>query len=92
MAHIDVTRAHTLGVDGARQTMEEVAAELREEFPFRTHWEGDTLVARGAGFDAEFVTEPDHVRVLVRLGMFLRPMRRKIRDEIEAYLDRYIEA
>ena len=91
MAHIDLTRTHTLGLDGARQTMEQVAADLKDEFPFRTHWEDDTLVARGAGFDAEFVTEPERVRVLVRLGMFLRPMRRKIRDEIETYLDRYID-
>ncbi len=92
MAHIDLTRTHDLGLDGARLAAEEVAAELRDEFPFRTHWDGDTLVARGAGFDAEFVTESDSVRVLVRLGMFLRPMRRKIHGEIEAYLDRYIAA
>lgn len=90
MAHIDVTRSHALGLDGARQTVEEVADELRDAFPFRTHWDGDTLVARGTGFDAEFVTAPEQVRVLVRLGMFLRPMRRTIRDEIESYLDRYI--
>ena len=90
MAHIDVTRTHALGLEGARETMEQVAADLKDEFPFRTYWEDDTLIARGTGFDAEFVTEPEQVRVLVRLGMFLRPMRRKIHDEIEAYLDRYI--
>lgn len=90
MAHIDVSRPHDLGLDGARHAAEEVAAKLQSEFPFRTHWDGDTLVARGTGFDAEFVAGDEAVRVLVRLGMFLRPMRRKIRDEIEAYLDRYI--
>lgn len=92
MAHIDVSRTHDLGLDGARLAVEEVAAELRDEFPFRTHWEGDVLVARGTGFDAQFVTDDAEVRVLVNLGMFLRPMRRKIRDEVERYLDRYVEA
>ncbi len=92
MAHIDVVRAHALGLAGARRAAEEVAAELRDELPFRTHWEGDTLVARGAGFDAQFVADDEAVRVLVRLGLVLRPMRRKIHGEIEAYLDRYIPA
>ena len=90
MAHIDVSRPHDLGLDGARLAAEEVAAELQEEFPFRAHWEDDTLVAHGTGFNAHFVAEPDSVTVHVKLGMFLRPMRRKIRAEIEAYLDRYI--
>ncbi|MEM1044181.1 MAG: polyhydroxyalkanoic acid system family protein [Bacteroidota bacterium] len=92
MAHIDVTRPHALGLNGARHAAEEVAAELRGAFPFRTHWEGDTLVARGAGFDAQFLAGDDAVRVLVKLGLVLRPMRHRIRGEIEAYLDRYIPA
>lgn len=92
MAHIDVIRSHDLGLDGARHAAEEVAAELQEEFPFRTHWEGDTLIARGAGFNAQFVADDEVVRVLVKLGFVLRPMRRKIHNEIEDYLDRYIPA
>lgn len=90
MAHIDVSRSHDLGLDGARLAAEEVASELQDEFPFHTRWEGDTLVAHGTGFDAHFVAEPDEVSVHVKLGLLLRPMRRKIRAEIEAYLDRYI--
>ncbi len=92
MAHIDVIRPHDLGLDGAREAAEEVAAELQGEFSFRTHWEGDTLVARGAGFDAQFLADHEEVRVLVKLGLVLRPMRRRIHHEIEAYLDRYIPA
>lgn len=90
MAHIDLTRTHALGLDGARLAAEEVVSELNDEFPFHARWEDDTLVARGTGFDARFFAEPDAVRVVVSLGLFLRPMRRKIRDEIEATLDRYI--
>jgi putative polyhydroxyalkanoate system protein len=90
MAHIDVSRNHGLGLDGARLAAEEVVDELRDELPFHAQWEDDTLVARGTGFDARFFAEPDAVRVVVHLGLFLRPMRRKIRDEIEATLDRYL--
>lgn len=90
MAHIDVTRNHVLGLAGARLAAEEVVDELRDELPFHARWEDDTLVARGTGFDARFFAEPDAVRVVVNLGLFLRPMRRKIRDEIEAALDRFI--
>ncbi len=92
MAHIDVTRPHTLGLDGAHRAAEEVAAELQGAFPLHTHWDGDTLVARGKGFDAQFLAGPETVQILVKLGLVLRPMRRKIQSEIERYLDRYVPA
>jgi putative polyhydroxyalkanoate system protein len=89
MAHIDVTRRHHLGLDGARHAAEEVADELRSHLSLRTHWEGDTLVARGTGFNGHFHAAPETVRVTVKLGLALRPLRRSIRSEINDYLDRY---
>lgn len=89
MSHIDVIRRHHLGLDGARQAAEEVADELRSHLSLRTHWEGDTLVARGTGFDGRFHAAPETVRVTVKLGLALRPLRRTIRSEIGDYLDRY---
>lgn len=89
MAHIDVTRHHDLGLDGARRAAEEVADELSGHIALRTHWEGDTLIARGPGFNGHFYAEPHAVRVTVRLGLMLRPLRHTIRSEIDDYLDRY---
>jgi putative polyhydroxyalkanoate system protein len=89
MSHIDVTRAHDLGLDGARHAAEEVVHELSEHLSLRAHWEGDTLVASGTGFDGRFHAEPDYVRVTVDLSFMLRPLRRSIRSEIDEYLDRY---
>ena len=90
--HIDVTRHHDLGLDGARHAAEEVAEELSEHVSLRTHWEGDTLVARGNGFDGQIHAGPDTVRVTASLGLVLRPLRRSIRSEVERYLDRYTVA
>lgn len=89
MSHIDVTRTHNLGLDGARHAAEEVAHELSDHLSLDAYWEGDTLVASGAGFDGRFYAEPDQVRVTVKLSFMLRPLRRNIRSEIEEYLDRY---
>lgn len=89
MAHIDVTRRHDLGLDGARHAAEEVVHELADHMTLEAYWEGDTLVAQGPGFDGHFYAEPDSVRVTVRLGLMLRPLRRTIRSEIDDYLDRY---
>ncbi len=89
MPHIDVTRRHDLGLERARQAAEEVADELSGHIALRTHWEGDTLVARGPGFDGHFHAAHDEVRVTVRLGLMLRPLRYSIRSEIDDYLDRY---
>ncbi len=91
MPHIDVTRRHDLGLAGARLAAEEVADELSGHLALRTHWEGDTLIARGPGFNGHFHAAPDSVRVTVDLGLVLRPLRRSIRSEIDEYLDRYTE-
>lgn len=89
MSHIDVTRAHDLGLNGARHAAEEVVHELSDHLSLSAHWEGDTLIASGTGFDGRFHAEPDQVRVTVKLSFMLRPLRRSIRSEIDEYLDRY---
>ncbi len=92
MPHIDVSRPHDLGREGARRAAEEVVGELRGEpgVSFRSHWEGDTLVASGRGFDARVHAGPDAVRVTADLGLVLRPLRGTLRQQVERYLDRYV--
>jgi putative polyhydroxyalkanoate system protein len=92
MAHIDVSRPHSLGLNGARRAAEDVLDDLRREHQLRldTRWEGDTLHARGRGFEAWLHAQPQTVRVTAHLGMFLRPFRGAIREEVRRYLDHYL--
>ncbi|MDX1530362.1 MAG: polyhydroxyalkanoic acid system family protein [Rhodothermales bacterium] len=89
MSHIDVSRHHRLGLDGAREAAERVADDLRHEFPFESWWEGNTLRVRGTGFKGRIEAHSETVRVAADLGLVLRPLRGRIRAEVEDYLDRY---
>jgi len=91
MAQIDVSRTHHLGQERALSAAERVLEELRHEHGLHldTLWEGDILHARGRGFEAFLEAGSEHIRVQVRLGLFLLPMRGMIRREVNEYLDRY---
>lgn len=88
MAHIDISRPHTLGLDGARHAAEAVAARLVEEFGVRSTWAGDTLRVEGHGVKGALVAHPTVVHVTATLGLMARPFRRALHREIERELDR----
>ncbi|MEO0556954.1 MAG: polyhydroxyalkanoic acid system family protein [Bacteroidota bacterium] len=88
MAHINILRAHSLGLDGARQAAEAVAARLVAEFGVRTSWTGDILRVEGRGVKGALEAQPTVVRVTASLGLVARPFRRALHREIVRELDR----
>lgn len=90
MPHIDITRTHHLGMAGARDAAEAVAADLRSQYRARTAWDGDTLRLTGPGVKGALAVTPTTVRVTADLGLALRPLRRQLHREIETYLDQSI--
>ena len=87
MAHIDITRRHALGHEGARRAAEAVADELRTQYRARTRWDGDTLYVKGPGIKGALTATDDLVRITASLGLALRPLRRSLETEIERRLD-----
>ena len=88
MAAIDISRSHTLGLEGARRAADDVATRLRREYGVATHWEGDSVHVEGRGITGRLDTSSDAVRVTARLGLAARPFRRALQREIERELDR----
>ena len=91
MPHIDVSRPHTLGADGARSAADAVAERLRGELALSTEWQGDRLLFDGSGLTrgvkGQVEAGPDTIRVALDLPLKLRPLRRKIEQEIRDGLD-----
>jgi putative polyhydroxyalkanoate system protein len=91
MPHIDVSRPHALGADGARQATDAVAAKLSREFGLSTTWQGDRLHFDGSGLTrgvtGHLQAGADTIRVALDLPFKLRPLRRKIEQEIQSGLD-----
>jgi len=88
VAHIDISRSHTLGIDGAREAAEAVAERLAAEYGVQSAWSGDTLRVQGRGIKGALEALPTAVRVTASLGLAARPFRRALRREIERELDR----
>lgn len=88
MPHIDISRFHSLGLDGARRAADAVASRLEAEFGVRSFWNGDTLRVEGRGVTGALETSPTLVRVTASLGLVARPFKAALRREIERELDR----
>ena len=68
MPHIDLTRTHPLGRDGARRVAERVAADLRAQYQARTHWDGDTLRLDGPGVHGALRQVREKVNAAISVG------------------------
>ncbi len=90
MAHIHITRTHTLGIEGAGTAADHVAEDLRAEHSVKAHWEGNTLMIRGTGVRGELAVSHNLVEVKMRLGLMMRPSRRALEKEINEQLDEYL--
>ena len=88
MAHIVVSRPHSLDPDTAHKAVDEVADRLRREFGVQTRREGGTVWVDGRGVSARLEATPDTLHVEATLGLAARPFRRLLRREIETELDR----
>ncbi|MEM6326743.1 MAG: polyhydroxyalkanoic acid system family protein [Bacteroidota bacterium] len=88
MSTLDVSRAHTLGLNGARRAANAVADRLRSEFRATAAWDGDVLRVSARGVKGEIAVSESLVRVTARLGLAARPFRNLLRREIEQQLNR----
>ena len=91
MAHIDLSRPHDLGPEGARSAADAVAGRLTDELGLQTRWDGDRLLFEGSGLTrgvaGHLQAGADTIRVALDLPLKLRPLRRKIEQEIRNGLD-----
>ena len=87
MATIHVHRDHTLGRDGARREVEQIALQLKEKMQATYRWEGDRLLFERTGADGVIDVGEKDVDVKLDLGFMLSPMKGMIQKQIEEYLD-----
>lgn len=92
MADIELTRAHSLGLDDGRNAIERVAQQLESDIGVDYQWEGDTLRFDGQGADGQIEVADDTVEIFINLSAFLRPMQSQVKAEAEKYLDRYLQS
>ena len=87
MSHIAINRSHELTLDQARQAAENIAAQLATHYDLSHHWQGDSLHFERSGVSGHIDLEPGTVRLNVRLGFLLVPLKYRLEQEIHRYLD-----
>jgi len=91
MSHINIHRRHNLSHNKARESAETIADYLDGRFSLPYHWEGDTLHFERSGVSGYIEIEEKDVRINVRLGFLLLPLKPKFEQEIHRYLDKLFE-
>ncbi len=86
MSTIDISHAHSLPADKARNAIEEVARKLEERFDMSSSWEGETLRFSRSGVDGAIELLPSQVRVTAELGFLLSAMKGMVESEIQRVL------
>ncbi len=89
MATIDIRKRHQIGLDRARQAAVAIAKELEDRIDVRYRWEGDDLALSRTGATGRFEVRDDEVRVLIELGLPLRPLKGRVTKRVHEYLDEH---
>jgi putative polyhydroxyalkanoate system protein len=92
MANIEITRSHSLGLDGGREAVERVAQKLEDDIGVDYKWDENTLRFDGQVADGQIDVAADTVEILINLSAFLRPMQSQVKAEAEKYLDHHLQS
>lgn len=87
MATIEVTRTHGMESSEIRAAVQVVAQQLQRDLSARYAWNGDRLNFECPGASGHIEVTGSDVRVAVDLGWLLKPMRGRIEQSINQYLD-----
>ena len=92
MADIDVRRAHTLGLDGARKVADKLAADLGRKFGLRGDWRGNILHFERPGVAGALTVSERDLHLTVALGFLLKAMKGSIERAVLSELDELLPA
>lgn len=92
MADIEITRSHSMGLDGGRNAVNNVAEKLEGDLGVQYEWDDDkTLHFEGQGAEGRIDVRADTVRILINLSAFLQPMSGQLEKEAGKYLDEHLQ-
>ena len=87
MSHIAIHRDHSLTLDQAREAAETMALQLADRYEISHHWQDDSLYFERSGVNGQIDLEPGAIRISVRLGFLLVPLKYQLEQEIHRELD-----
>ena len=94
MADISVRRCHGMNEDEAKEEVEKIVNDVRDEFSSLVDsidWSDDRKRAKvkGKGFSGEFKVTDSDVCIDIDLKLFARPFKGKVESRISSRMDEY---
>jgi putative polyhydroxyalkanoate system protein len=92
MATIDISRAHSLPMDSARERAEVLASEFQEKLGINWRWDGDAIrfqadSGKAKGAKGAVLVTTSAVRVEIDLPFLLRAFKGVVEGKVRARLD-----
>lgn len=87
MADIYARRRHGRSKEEARAAAELLVQRLARDYGLSYRWQGDELRFERAGVNGRVEIGPSEVVVEAKLGLMLKPLRGKIQERVDHYLD-----
>ncbi len=87
MATIHIKKTHQLDNAKVRDEVQHLAEKLSQDLSAKYHWEGDRLVFKRSGASGHIDIIPGAVDIEIKLSMVLTPLKGKIEQTVNGYLD-----
>ena|SRR6185369_12291991 len=89
MADIELTRAHGLGLSGARAAAETMSGHLSKKFGLQGRWSGNTLHFERPGVTGSLaITEKNLDLTITLVGFLMKAMKGSIERAVNEELDK----
>ena len=88
VATITVSKRHNLSHKKAKAVAEQLANDLEKRFDLAWSWEGDHVHFQRSGVSGSMHVGTTDIRLDVKLGFLLTPLKPAIEREIHAQLDK----
>lgn len=92
MSNIHLVRRHALPMAKARALAQRAADGFAERYGVGAEWDGDVLHFHRAGVEGCVRLTPSQIRVDVKLGLLLRPLKSQLAAQIDQQLDRLLKS
>ncbi len=87
MSQISLSRDHTLGLDGAKQAIDQVGQDLAGKYGIDHRWKGNVMEVWGSGVIGTLKVTEETVQIDLSLGFLVAFLKESITGRINDELD-----
>ena len=87
---IDIEKRYSMPKQEAKKAVDRALAPVVERFDLKQRWDGDRMDFFRRGVKGHLVMTEDQVRIEVKLGFLIRPLKGKIESRLRTALDEHL--